>query len=48
MHAMSYYFLAYNSVKIHKSIKTMPAREAGVTDFLWSMEDMVLMAETNA
>lgn len=47
MHAISFYFMVYNFVKIHKSIKTTPAMEAGVTDFLWSMEDIVLMADTN-
>src|SRR6185369_4110636 len=46
MHAVSFYFMVYNFVKIHSSIKTTPAMEAGVTDFLWSMEDIVLMAET--
>ncbi len=48
MHAVSFYFMVYNFVKIHSSIKTTPAMEAGVTDFLWSMEDIVLMAETNS
>lgn len=47
MHAVSFYFMVYNFVKIHKSIKTTPAMEAGVTDFLWSMEDIVMMAETS-
>lgn len=46
MHAMSFYFMVYNFVKVHKSIRTTPAMEAGVTDFLWSMEDIVTMAET--
>ncbi len=46
MHAVSFYFMIYNFVKIHKSIKTTPAMEAGVTDFLWSMEDIVMMADT--
>ena len=48
MHAVSFYFMVYNFVKIHKSIKTTPAMEAGVTDFLWSMEDIVMMMETSA
>lgn len=48
MHAVSFYFMVYNFVKIHQSIKTTPAMEAGVTDFLWSMEDIVLMMDTNA
>jgi IS1 family transposase len=48
MYAISFFFMVYNFVKIHSTIKTTPAMEAGVTDFLWSMEDVVLMAETNA
>ncbi|HEX7888357.1 MAG TPA: IS1 family transposase [Ramlibacter sp.] len=47
MHAISFYFMVYNFVKIHKTIKTTPAMEAGVTDFLWSMEDIAVMADTN-
>jgi hypothetical protein len=46
MHAVSFYFMVYNFVKIHGSIKTTPAMEAGVTDFLWSMEDIVMMMDT--
>jgi IS1 family transposase len=47
MHAISFYFMVYNFVKIHSSTKTTPAMEANVTDFLWSTEDIVVMAETN-
>ena len=46
MHAVSFYFMVYNFVKIHKTIKTTPAMEAGVTTYLWSMEDIVMMTET--
>lgn len=48
MHAISFYFMVYNFVKIHASIKTTPAMESGVTDFLWCMEDIVMMADTNS
>ena len=48
MHAISFYFMVYNFVKIHSTIKTTPAMEAGVTDFLWSMEDIVMMMDTMA
>lgn len=34
MHAVNFYFMVYNFVKIHQTIKTTPAMEAGVTDFL--------------
>jgi IS1 family transposase len=47
MHAMSFYFMVYNFVKIHNTIRTTPAMEAGVTNFLWGMEDIVMMADTN-
>lgn len=46
MHAVSFYFMVYNFVKIHKTIKTTPAMEAGVTTYLWTMEDIVMMSET--
>jgi IS1 family transposase len=48
MHAVSFYFMVYNFMKIHKTIKTTPAMEAGVTTYLWSMEDIVLMMDTMA
>lgn len=48
MHAVSFYFMVYNFVKIHKTIKTTPAMEAGVTTYLWSMEDIVMMTDTAA
>ena len=48
MHAVSFYFMVYNFVKIHKTIKTTPAMEAGVTSYLWSMEDIVMMMDTNS
>ena len=46
MHAVSFYFMVYNFVKIHASIKTTPAMEAGVTTYLWNMEDIVMMTDT--
>ena len=33
----------HNFVKIHKTINTTPAMEAEVTDFLWSIEGIVMM-----
>ena len=35
------YAVWYNFVRIHKTLKVTPAMEAGVTDRLWSLEDMV-------
>jgi IS1 family transposase len=41
IHALSIYFMHYNFVRIHQTIRCSPALEAGVTDRLWSLEDMV-------
>lgn len=46
MYAVSFYFMVYNFVKIHKTIKTTPAMEAGVTSYFWSVEDIVVMMDT--
>lgn len=46
MHAISFYFMVYNFVKAHGSIKTSPAIAAGVTLIKWTMEDIVNMADT--
>jgi len=40
-HAVALHFMHYNFVRIHKTLKTTPALEAGVTDKLWSMSDIV-------
>ena len=40
-HAVALHFMHYNYVRIHKTLKTTPALEAGVTDKLWSMADVV-------
>ena len=40
-HALSLYFVFYNFVRIHKTLKVTPAMAAGITDRLWSMEDIV-------
>ena len=50
-HALSLYFVHYNWIRIHKSLKVTPAMEAGLTDRLWSWEDFIALmdkAEENA
>ena len=41
VHALSIYFMHYNFVRIHQTLRVTPAMEAGVTDRLWSLADMV-------
>lgn len=46
MHAISFYFMVYNFVKKHGTTKKTPAMAAGITSFQWTMEDIVMMADT--
>ncbi len=40
-HALALYFVWYNFARIHSSLRVSPAMEAGLTDTLWSMADIV-------
>jgi IS1 family transposase len=40
-HALSLYFVFYNFVRMHKTLRMSPAMAAGVTDRLWSWEDFI-------
>lgn len=41
IHALALYFCFYNFCRIHKSLRVSPAMAAGITDRLWSLEDIV-------
>ena len=43
--AVALHFMYYNFVRIHQTIKTTPAMEAGVTDRLWDIADIVQVLE---
>jgi len=44
-HAVAIYFMHYNFVRIHQTLKVTPAMAAGVTSKLWEMGDMVKVLE---
>lgn len=46
MHAISFFFMVYNFCKVHGTVKTTPAIAAGVSTFQWTIEDIVMMADT--
>jgi len=39
-HAVSLHFMCYNFARIHKTLRVAPAMEAGVSDHLWSLEEI--------
>ncbi len=45
IHALSIYFMHYNFVRIHQSLRVTPAMEAGVTDRLWDLTDIVRIVD---
>jgi IS1 family transposase len=40
IHALALYFVFYNFCRIHKTLGVSPAMEAGVSERLWSLEDV--------
>ncbi|TXM97349.1 DDE-type integrase/transposase/recombinase [Methylobacterium sp. WL64] len=47
-HALALYFMFYNFVRIHKTLKVAPAMAAGISDRLCSMEDVAALIEATA
>ena len=48
VHMVALYTVWYNFVRIHKTLRVAPAMAAGVTDRLWSMEDVAALVEAAA
>lgn len=44
-HAVALHFMYYNFVRIHKSLRVTPAMAAGLTNRLWSVEDLAKLLE---
>ena len=40
-HAVALHFMYYNFCRIHQTLRVTPAMEAGVTDRLWSLDDIM-------
>lgn len=38
---MALYFSRYNFGRLHQTLRVTPAMEAGVTDHVWSVEEIV-------
>ncbi len=41
IHALALYFAFYNFCRIHKTLRMSPAMAAGITDRLWSLDDII-------
>lgn len=43
--AVALHFVWYNFVRIHQTLRVTPAMEAGLTDHVWSLEDVAALLE---
>ncbi len=46
-HAVALYFFAYNFIFRHTTLRMPPALKAGVTDHVWSYEELVDLIDRN-
>ncbi len=44
-HSVALHFMHYNFARIHKTLKVSPAMAAGVSQTLWSLGDIIVMAD---
>jgi hypothetical protein len=44
--AISLHFMYYNFVRIHQTLRVTPAMAVGVSDHVWSVEDVVKLLES--
>jgi len=47
MHAVALHFMYYNFVKVHQTLKVTPAMQAGLTERLWDISDLVAIIDAN-
>jgi IS1 family transposase len=40
---LSLYFMYYNFCRVHQTLRVTPAMEAGITDHIWNVEEMVAL-----
>lgn len=40
-HALALYFMYYNFARIHQTLRVTPAMEAGISDHVWSLEEII-------
>ena len=40
-HAVALHFMYYNFCRVHQTLRVTPAMEVGLTDHLWTLEDLI-------
>ncbi len=47
-HAVALHMMFYNFGRIHKTLRITPAMAAGVTDHVWTMEEIAALVDASA
>lgn len=47
-HAVALYFAYYNFCRVHQTLRVTPAMEAGLTDHVWTLEELVSLLDQKA
>jgi hypothetical protein len=42
-HAVALHYMHYNFCRVHQTLRVTPAMEAGITDHVWSVEDVIAL-----
>jgi len=46
-HAIALHYMHYNFCRIHQTLRVTPAMEAGISDHVWSIEEVVALLESS-
>jgi hypothetical protein len=44
-YAIAIHYMHYNFGRVHKSLRVTPAMESGLSDHIWSLEEIAALAE---
>jgi len=44
-HALALYFMYYNFCRIHQTLRVTPAMEAGISDHVWDLDEIIGLLE---
>jgi hypothetical protein len=45
-HNIALHFMHYNYCRIHQSLRVTPAMEAGLSDHIWEIDDLVALIDS--
>ena len=45
-HAVALHYMHYNFCRVHQTLRVTPTMEAGITDHVWSIEELISLADT--